>query len=91
MSRYALIGPFKEAQKAAESFTYGIYYSLCMENAVQELMAAEKEYQSAISASDHLLIEKKEKEVSFYENILVLATDAYTNGPSLFESGSYHD
>jgi hypothetical protein len=54
-------------------------------------MAAEKEYQSAISASDHLLIEKKEKEVSFYENILVLATDAYTNGPSLFESGSYHD
>ena len=71
------IGPFKEADDNAHSFGMGFYYSYCFENTVKELLEAEVEYLSALSSSNPSEVKERKKEVNLYENILLLATDAY--------------
>tara|TARA_R110000824_G_scaffold92217_4_gene223874 strand:+ start:7141 stop:7425 length:285 start_codon:yes stop_codon:yes gene_type:complete len=93
MNRQPFInGPFKEAHDKAESFGIGFYYSYCFESTVKELMEAEGEYLAALSASNGALVKEKREEVNLYENILLLAADAYhtLSQPTHF-TGSYHN
>jgi len=86
------IGPFKEADDNAHSFGMGFYYGYCFENTVKELIEAEVEYLSALSASNPAEVKEKRREVNLYENILLLATDAYhTLVQVVPPTGSLHD
>ena len=86
------IGPFKDALESAQSFGYGMYYHFCLLNTLEEMAKIEEEYQLALSSSNVAMIADKEGQLAFYENILLLATDAYRRAAfDSFESGSLND
>ena len=92
MKRQIIVGPFKEASRSAQSFSLGMYYSHCLNETVTELVKLQEEYDQAVASSNEALIAEKEKELSFYENIVLIATDAYTTiSAETFDSGSLHD
>ena len=91
MSRHLFFvnGPFHHAAASAEDFALGMYYTYCFAETMKELNKVEKEYILALSSSDDALIKVKESQLSFYENIIVLATKMMDASPS--DSGSLYD
>ena len=92
MRRSKSIGPFKDADDKAQSFGLGMYYSHCLNATIKELVALEEEYQLALETANESLMAEKKKELSFYENVILLATDAYTTiAAETYDSGSAYD
>jgi DNA-binding Lrp family transcriptional regulator len=82
-------GPFHHAATNAEDFALGMYYTYRFAETMEELNKVEKEYILALSSSDDALIKVKQSQLSFYENIIVLATKMMDSSPS--DSGSLYD
>jgi hypothetical protein len=85
-------GPFRDARENVLDFTLGIYYSYCFGETMNEFLKVQNEYLLALSSSDEALIEVKRSQLSYYENIITLATTGLFHGiESVPEDEAPHD
>ncbi len=83
-------GPFKEARENVMDFTMGMYYAYCFEQTMIEFERVQGAYLTALSSSDEQLIEKARSELSYYENIITLASTGIFQ-PAVSEDEPAHD
>tara|TARA_Y100000034_G_scaffold112163_1_gene145871 strand:- start:873 stop:1145 length:273 start_codon:yes stop_codon:yes gene_type:complete len=67
-------GPFLEAYEDAATFGMNLYFYTCLGDSLEAHTKAQKEYEQAVLAKDEEKMARKKGEVTYYENILLLAS-----------------
>ena len=88
MSSYTIFdgGPFSEAHEDAATFGMNLYFYTCLGDSIEAHMKAQKEYEEAVLAKDEKMIAQKKGEITYYENVLLLASSMFSQRQEMSQS-----
>ena len=72
--KFVNVGPFRKSEETVEDFAADMYYYWCLNETVEALNLAQREYKAALLTKDKALIAAKKEELHFYESVITSAS-----------------